>query len=44
MIWQENVGYANKGYGRGMPVTVKAGEVTDIGEIILDPARVKPAG
>lgn len=44
VIWQENVGYANKGAGRGMPVAVKAGEVTDVGEIKLDPAKVKPAG
>lgn len=41
VIWQANAGYANTGFGRGMPVTVKAGEVTDVGEIKLDPARVK---
>ena len=44
VIWQENVGYANPGAGRGMPVAVKAGEVVDVGEIKLDPAKVKPAG
>lgn len=44
VIWQENVGYASPGAGRGMPVTVTAGGVTDVGEIKLDPAKVKPAG
>jgi hypothetical protein len=43
VLWQENVGYANQGGGAGMPVTVKAGEVTDVGEIKLDPAKVKPS-
>jgi hypothetical protein len=41
VIWQENVGYVNPGFGRGMPVTVKAGEATDVGEVKLDPAKVK---
>ena len=41
VLWQEKVGYANKGAGRGMPVKVKAGGVTDVGEIALDPAKVK---
>jgi len=44
VIWQENVGYANPGAGRGKPVEVKAGEVTDVGDIRLDPEKVKPAG
>ncbi len=35
------VGYANPGMGRGMPVEVKAGQVTDLGEIKFD---VKPGG
>lgn len=42
VVWQERVGYANKGAGRGMPVEVAAGQVTDVGEITLDPAKVKP--
>jgi hypothetical protein len=29
------IGYANPGMGRGMPVAVKAGEVTEVGEITL---------
>lgn len=41
VLWQEKVGYANKGAGRGMSVEVKAGQVTDVGEIVLDPAKVK---
>jgi hypothetical protein len=44
VLWQENVGFATPGGGRGMPVEVKAGEETDVGEIKLDPAKVKPAG
>jgi len=43
VIWQENVGYATQGAGRGMPVTVTPGEATDVGEIKLDPAKVKPS-
>jgi hypothetical protein len=41
ILWQSNVGYANPKFGAGMPVTVKAGEVTDVGEIKIDPARRK---
>jgi len=44
VLWQENVGFVLPGRGRGRPVTIKAGEVTDVGEIKLDPAKVKPAG
>jgi hypothetical protein len=39
VLWQERAGYVTEGKGAGMPVSVKAGEVTDIGEIKLDPAR-----
>jgi hypothetical protein len=39
MLWQEKVGYVT---GRaGKPVTVKAGEVTDVGDIKFGPADVK---
>jgi hypothetical protein len=44
VLWQENVGFVTPGGGRGMPVTIKAGEVTNVGEIRLDPAKVKPSG
>lgn len=41
IVWH-HTGYANPGLGRGMPVTVKAGETTDVGEIKMDPAtRIK---
>jgi hypothetical protein len=43
VLWQENVGYANPGAGRGMAVEVKAGGVTDVGDIKLNPEKVKPA-
>jgi hypothetical protein len=39
VLWQETKGYVNKGGGRGMPVTVKPGEVTDVGEIVLTPRQ-----
>jgi plastocyanin len=41
VLWQRKVGYVTEGGQRGMAVTVKAGEVTDLGEIVLDPAKVK---
>jgi len=43
VLWQAAVGFANQGLGRGMPVKVEAGGVTDVGEIKLDPAKVKVA-
>lgn len=41
VVWQEKVGYATEGAARGMAVTVKAGEVLDIGEVKLDPSKVR---
>jgi hypothetical protein len=41
IVWQGKVGYVNQGFGRGMPVEVKAGETTDVGDVKIDPARVK---
>ncbi len=41
IVWQETVGYVTPGQSRGMPVKVRAGEVTDVGDIKLDPAKVK---
>jgi hypothetical protein len=41
VVWQEKVGYASTGGGRGMPVAVRAGAVADVGVIKLDPAKVK---
>jgi hypothetical protein len=43
VVRQENVGWITPGAGKGTPVPVKAGEVTDVGEIVLDPAKVKLA-
>lgn len=41
VVWQEKVGYATNGGARGVAVTVKAGEVVDIGEVKLDPSKVR---
>jgi hypothetical protein len=41
VIWQSAVGFVNQGLARGMPVRVSAGAVEDLGEIKLDPAKVK---
>jgi hypothetical protein len=43
IVWQETVGYVTPGQSRGMPVKVRAGEVTDVGDIKIDPAKVKVA-
>jgi hypothetical protein len=43
-LWQENVGYVLPEGGRGRPVTVTAGQATDVGLITLDHEKVKPAG
>jgi len=39
IVWQERVGFVTPGLGRGMPVKVRAGEVTDVGEIKMDPVK-----
>jgi hypothetical protein len=44
VIWQEKVGYASPGAGRGMPVTVVGGDVVDVGEIKLDSKKAKRSG
>jgi hypothetical protein len=41
VVWQETVGYASNGAAAGMAVTVQAGKTTDVGNITLDPAKVK---
>jgi plastocyanin len=41
VVWQGAVGYVTPGLGAGMTVTVKPGEATDVGEVKLDPAKVK---
>ncbi len=42
IVWQERVGYVTPGKNNGKPVEVKAGKVTDVGDIVLDPSTVKP--
>lgn len=41
VIWQPAVGYVTPGAGSGMAVDVAAGKSKDIGEIKLDPSKVK---
>ncbi|MFI5460395.1 MAG: carboxypeptidase regulatory-like domain-containing protein [Isosphaerales bacterium] len=41
IVWQEKVGYVTPGRSQGMPVTVRAGGVTDVGVIKLDLAKGK---
>jgi plastocyanin len=41
IVWQRKAGYVTEGGSRGLAVAVKAGETTDLGEIKLDPAKVK---
>ena len=41
VVWQEKVGYVNPEKAKGMPVTVKAGEVTDVGAVTINPSQVK---
>jgi len=41
VVWQEKAGYVTPDKARGMPVKVSAGAVADVGEIKIDPAKVK---
>ncbi len=41
VVRQETAGWVTPGAGKGMPVVVKAGDVTDVGEIVLDPSKCK---
>ena len=41
VIWQSAVGFVNPEKGVGMSVTVEPGQATDVGEIKIDPAKVK---
>lgn len=40
IVWQNRVGYVTDGKAAGMSVKVKAGETTDIGDVVLNPAKV----
>ncbi|MGE3821724.1 MAG: hypothetical protein AB7I30_20115 [Isosphaeraceae bacterium] len=41
VVWQESVGYVTVGLAAGMPVTVEPSKTTDVGEIKLDPSKVR---
>lgn len=41
VVWQGSVGYASEKGASGMKIEVKEGETTDVGDIKLDPAKVK---
>jgi hypothetical protein len=41
VLWQEKVGYVNPERAQGMPVTVRAGEPTDVGPVPLKPSQIK---
>ena len=41
VLWQEKVGYVNQGGARGIPVEVAANQVTNVGDILVNPAKVK---
>jgi hypothetical protein len=41
VLWQEKVGYVNPEKARGMVVTVRPGETTDVGAVPINPAQVK---
>jgi hypothetical protein len=41
VVWQEKAGYVTPDKARGMPVKVSAGTVADVGEIKIDPAKLK---
>jgi hypothetical protein len=41
VVWQEKAGYVTPDRARGMPVKVGAGAVIEVGEIKIDPAKVK---
>ncbi len=33
VLWQSSRGYVNTGAAKGMPITVKAGQVLDVGDV-----------
>jgi hypothetical protein len=41
IVWQDAVGYVTSGGNKGMAVDVKANGTTDVGDIVLDPNKVK---
>ena len=41
VVWQEKVGYVTPGFAVGVPVEVKAGATVDLGDVKLDPKKLK---
>jgi hypothetical protein len=41
VVWSKCVGYVTPGLKAGKAVEIKAGETTDVGNVVLDPSRVK---
>lgn len=41
IIWQEKPGFVSTGGTKGQPVEVKAGGTVDLGDVVLDPAKLK---
>ncbi|RUL88441.1 carboxypeptidase regulatory-like domain-containing protein [Tautonia sociabilis] len=41
VIWHEKVGYVTPGLARGQAVEVQAGKETSLGEVTLDPSKVR---
>ncbi|MBV8267403.1 MAG: hypothetical protein JO252_13830, partial [Planctomycetaceae bacterium] len=41
VLWQEKVGYVTQRAGRGIPVEVAANQVTNVGDIPINPAKAK---
>jgi hypothetical protein len=41
VLWQEKVGYVNPEKAKGIAVTVKAGAITDVGAVVINPSQVK---
>ena len=39
VVWQERGGYVTPGAGRGTPVKVVAGQVTDMGDVKFDKVK-----
>jgi plastocyanin len=41
IIWQEKAGFVSAGAAKGQPVEVKAGGTVDLGDVVLDPTKIK---
>jgi hypothetical protein len=41
VVWHSTTGYIPAGAGKGQPVSVAADQTADMGEVVMDPAKVK---